>query len=512
MSWQDDEVVVGGWQADPVVDKYEKQAKADSPGQNIMAATGGVLYAPYLGVKSALGKAEPGEVQDWKQSMAGLWSTPGGKLGTVLGGVAAMVPAAFIPGANTAVGAGFTGAAYGAVQPAESWKERGLNTAIGGALGGGSQAGLNAVGGALANRAASKATELAAQKVQNTARDSTVRAAQEAGYVLPPTHVKPNLINSLTEGASGKLKTQQLAAVRNESVTTDLAKRAIGIPDEIPLTKESIKGVRDAAGEIYGYVSGVGRVPADRELARDMAGVVGKYKSVVDDFPSRANSEVDALLKDLQKGEFGSESLVEVVKQLRHDGFANIKSLDPKTKTLGRVQLGAQEALENMLERHLHNIGAGEMADVFKNARVLIAKTHTVENAFEESTGKVVASKLARDLAKGRPLSGELKTIAKTAQAFPKATQNVNSAMPVISPLDVMAGIISGASGGGVAGGAALAGRPLLREALLSKPWQKSLAPNYSQGLISRRLPELLESDYLGLLGASQVPAFTGRP
>lgn len=41
------------------------------------------------------------------------------------------------------------------------------------------------------------------------------REAQEAGYVIPPTQVKPSLLNRLIEGSAGKISTAQNASFKN---------------------------------------------------------------------------------------------------------------------------------------------------------------------------------------------------------------------------------------------------------------------------------------------------------
>lgn len=64
-----------------------------------------------------------------------LMDTGAGTVGNVAGNVAALLPTAFIPGANTLAGAGAIGAATGLVSPSESTSETLKNTAIGGVLG-----------------------------------------------------------------------------------------------------------------------------------------------------------------------------------------------------------------------------------------------------------------------------------------------------------------------------------------------------------------------------------------
>jgi hypothetical protein len=502
---------------EPQPDAFAQTAKDDGFLRNVPAAAGGVVAGIPLGIRQMLGKDNPGEVDEWKRSMEGLWSTPGGKVGTVLGGVGVAAPAMFVPGANTALGAAAVGAGMGAVQPVGDGESRALNTVIGGATGGLAQAGVNKLGTVLANRATAKSAELAAEKAQNAVRDATIQEARQAGYVIPPTQVAPNragTLNRLAEGLSGKIQTAQAAAIKNQTVTDALAKKALGLPEDVPLSMESLKAVRSAAGEVYKVVKAAGTMQADDDFARAMSGVTGEYSALVNDFPSQSNGQINSLIQDLSKPTFQSSSMVELVKRLRSDGFQNLRAMEPEKKALGRIQLGAQNALEDLMERNMEQVGAGELAQVFRNARQLIAKTHTVENALEASTSKVVASKIGREFSKGRPLTGELATIGKFAEAFPKAAQNVNSSMPGLSPLDAAAGIMGSMATGSIAGAALPLARPLTRAALLSNTWQKSLAktPDYSISELERLLPKLLKKPAVGLLGASQVPTLFGGP
>ena len=123
-------------------------------------------------------------------------------------------------------------------------------------------------------------------------------------------------------------------------------------------------------------------------------------------------------------------------------------------------------------------------AQALKDARVLIAKTHSVEGALNPITGDVSGPKLAAQLAKGKPLSGGLETAANFATAFPKAAQ-VGVDVPAYSVLDALTA--AGGASAGVATGhpsAAIAGlfpvlRPGARALALSGPVQRGLAPSY---------------------------------
>jgi hypothetical protein len=74
-------------------------------------------------------------VAEERQLSAPLMATTAGKVGNVLGNVAAVAPAALIPGAQTIGGGALVGAASGLLQPSTSTGETIKNVAVGGAAG-----------------------------------------------------------------------------------------------------------------------------------------------------------------------------------------------------------------------------------------------------------------------------------------------------------------------------------------------------------------------------------------
>lgn len=496
-------------------DAYERTAKADTGGQNLLASVGGAMYGPYLGAKQLLGLTSPDEIQQYKNSMAGLWSTPMGKAGTVLGGVAASAPAAVVGGASLPAAAA-VGAGLGALQPTGQDESRLQNAAaggVGGAVGQGAATllgkGASALGGWLTQKAAEAATK-------NATLGATINEAKNAGYVFPPSQVNPgSIVNNVLEGFSGKIKTAQSAAAKNEDVTASLAKAAIGAPQDATLNNATINAIRTEAGKAYSAVRQSGPVVADQQYGSDFSKVIGEYQNLAEQFPSQRNASIDGLVKDLSLDPakpVDPSTVVDLVRRLRKDGFANLRSDHPETAQLGQIQIGAQNALEDLLDRNLQASGNPDLLNNFREARTLFAKTYTVEKALEDSTGKIVASKIGREYSRGKPLTGELATIGKVAEAFPKAVQNVNTSMPALSPLDYL--------GGGLgytihpAYAAAALARPLVRSAILSKPYQSLMAHPQSGngGLLARGLPALDNDalkmiEKLGLTSASlQLP------
>lgn len=174
--------------------KYKRQADQQGFGENMAAAFGGALPAGIgLGVRQMFGKADPAEVKDWADSMEGLTSSAGGKVGAVLGIGAPAVAASMMPGGQTVLGALAAGGALGGLEPVQEGQSRSGNM-VGGAL-------LNAaVPGAIATGKTIKA-------LSDPMRESGRR--QIAGRLLERYATDPASINraSQTRYLSGGVPT-----------------------------------------------------------------------------------------------------------------------------------------------------------------------------------------------------------------------------------------------------------------------------------------------------------------
>ena len=97
------------------------------------------------------------------------------------------------------------------------------------------------------------------------ASDDVINAAKQAydaGYVIPPTQVKPTLGNRLLEGLSGKITTAQNASAKNAEVTNKLAAKALGLSDDVKLTPDVLEDIRKTAGTAYREVASLPIKPA----------------------------------------------------------------------------------------------------------------------------------------------------------------------------------------------------------------------------------------------------------
>lgn len=435
----------------------------------------------WRGAKQTVGLMDQSDIQDAQRLDKPLTDTGLGKAGYITGQMAPAAAAILLPGANTVAGAAAAGGIAGLVQPvAEGNVPLGKikNAAVGAVTSGGVQAGMQQVGKMIGKSVADNA----AAKTANEVKDFNLGTAKDAGYVIPPSQVNPSWTNSLLEGLAGKISTAQKASVKNQQITNDLAKAAVKLNPDEQITKESLQRVRNVAGQAYQELADIKTLGATPEFVQKVRGLGKDYQALIKDVPELADPQIDNLVKALDKPSFSGATAVALIKRLRFDGNKNAYNgnLGPRANELGKAQLEAAGAIEDLIEQNITQTGqaGAETLKNFREARTLIAKTYSVEGALNQSTGNVVAGKLGAQLNKGKPLSGELKTVGQFAQAYPKAAQEVTSSMPGVSPLDYAL-----ATGGVMAGKPSalswLAMRPAARSLILSSPYQAMNQPSY---------------------------------
>lgn len=330
-----------------------------------------------------------------------------------------------------------------------------------------------------APQAAKQAPAGFVKPAEDLVRQQTLAQAQKAGYVVPPATTNPTMLNKFLESVGGKIGTAQDAATKNQGVTNLLAKRAIGMTEDAPITEGGIQVARRDAGDAYSMLRAAGHIKTDPQYEDAIAKIGSKYTSAEKEFPELAKSEVKDLVTSLRKDGFSSDAAVDVMSILRDKASAAYKKGD---SGVGSAYKSASKAIEDVIARNLERNGDAETLKNFEAARRLIAKTHSVESAFNESSGSVSAMKLGQQLAKGRPLSGELLTAAKFGQAFPKIAREITDSGSVRNT-----DIIMSAGAAGISKQPAYLIYPFLRQAvrsgLLSKTGQKLAVPGQSNGI-----------------------------
>jgi len=419
------------------------------------------------------------EIKDANRLDSPLLKTGAGATGSVVGQIATLAPTAFIPGANTYTGAALIGAGTGLATTEGGLGDRAKGAALG-AAGGVVAKGIgDKVGSWLRGRAQKDVVDVANRQAQNAERDAVLSASRDAGYVVPPSNVEgSSTMLRIGEGLGGKLKTEQAASIKNQRITDDLARKSLGLAEDVPLTKDTLKTLRDTAfTKGYEPVRNAGTVEVDQAFLKKLDDLTQQLGGASKSFPGAVKNDVAQALEGLKVKEFDAGDAVDMIRTLRDSASGSYRS---GNNALAKAQRGAADALEAQIERGLQSRGKDgvQMLKDFRDARQLMAKAHTVEKALNDSTSSVNAGSLARELGKGKPLSEELLTAAQFAQAFPKSAQAVKSLAPY-SLFDLGAAGIGGASANpGLV--AAVAARPAVRNALLSSAGQRLAKPSYS--------------------------------
>lgn len=437
-----------------------------------------------MGAGQLVGLADAEDVKERRRLDAPLMETTAGAVGNFAGNVAAAVPFSIGPAAATVPGSAALGGLYGALQPTEQGAAGKIqNAAVGAVANAAITGGMNKISNALTN----EAKALSLKRSQDALKNQTLKEAQEMGMVVPPAQANPTMMNRILEGYAGKITTSQGAKIKNQEIVNQAAKTELGIHPAIPVERDELMAIRQNAGRAYDTLKNVGTLTADPQYQAALENIQRQEAVIAKNFPGLANQGVLNLTQQLSAPQFSAESAVELMKRLKFDGNQNRFNMDPATKALGKAQVAAAEALENLFDRTLTAKGDKTTLNAFRQARIQIAKSYTVEKALNPATGNINAQVWAREQRKGKPLSGDIEKVASFANAFPDAVGEYRGSAPGVSPLDF-------AAAGGIAAAAqnpsllaTIAGRPIMRSVILSKPYQAAMTtPSYTLGVIGQ--------------------------
>ena len=331
---------------------------------------------------------------------------------------------------------------------------------------------------------AAKQTALAAPKAE------ALTAAKKAGYVIPPAEANPSLPNRVIEGFAGQPKVQQLASTKNQAVTNDLTRKALGVPDDVPLSIEALQDVRKQAGLAYEDVRNAGRVKTDGAFQSDLSNIVSKYVGAEKDFPRMAKADIKDAVDSAKVKEFDAGSGIDAIKIQRELADKAFRGGDTG---LGKAHKAIADALESQIDRHLKEsrlaLGDTHAIEQFQAARKLIAQTYDVQKALKGND--IDARVLGKQYEKGR-LTGDLATVGQFGSMFKGAAQTggKNAYVPGLWETMGMGGMggLAGLGIGGVgtapvaAAVAAGASRPLARGLITSRAYQNAAvnSPTYA--------------------------------
>lgn len=303
-----------------------------------------------------------------------------------------------------------------------------------------------------------KVAEAELRRSQNEVRDKTLEDAKAAGYVVSPSEVNPSAVNKILESIAGKAATKQEASLRNQTVTSEGAAKDLGFPKGTAITEGKLDAYRDKVAAPY------------REVAA-------------------MSPRAEIALEQLKDARFQANAYAKF-----YD-----RSADPNALASAKALGQKAEQLETQLEGFAQKAGKPDLIDQLREARKQIAKSYDIERALNVGDAGVSAPALGRALDKGKPLSGELETAGRFAEAFPSVNrEGAKVPAPGVSKVAAALAAVLGVGGYGAMGpiGLLAAAAPLAsgptRSLILSKPYQNLMAkPNYSEGLPAKGLKQL---------------------
>jgi hypothetical protein len=462
------------------------------------AGMGKGIYDVGRGISQRFGGMTEHEVAEARRADEPLMKTGAGVAGNVGGSLMTLAPALAVPGANTVAGAAAVGALSGFVRPTTEGESFLKNTATDAALGGVSQWGLGKVAEKAMQRLSALREEAVSAAAKNAVRDTAVSEAQAAGYKTVPSLSGGSLAGRMIEGATGKEKAAQLAAVNNQPITDSIARKALGIADDVPLSKETMRAARTEAIETgYEPVRQLPFMATDDAFRTQISKLTSRADNASKDFGAIVESDVKPLAAGLLevKG-FSGSSAVDAVATFREKASDLYAA---GNKTLGKAYREAAEAVENQIERALAaqgKDGAAVLKD-YRDARVKVAQTFDLEKALREGQGSIDARVIGRLYAKAPDrMTGDIATIGKAAAAMPEvmAVPKAGWANP-ITAADSGVGTIGSILAGGPLPLAFPALRAAGRYGMMTGPGQRLLTtPKYGPGPIDTNAPLLLEA------------------
>ncbi len=288
----------------------------------------------------------------------------------------------------------------------------------------------------------------------NETAKMTLKDAQRHGFVVEPSQVRQP--TSKIETVAGKAAIAQGAVEKNQGIANRLAARSIGLPDDTALSPALLKTLKDKTMQPYKDVDAIfSQMKQSGQLP-----YFPRYHSasLMDEY-IEAGQEAKALWKS-----YNRTPDISVLKAA--------KAADAHTGSILKdIEMVATAS------------GQPDLSQRVQAAKQLYARINDVEMALNVGSGNISLPTLAKLYDNGKPLTGELKTIAKFANAFPRSARQIESVPPSgVSGTDAaMAATLGlgGAAASGSPAGLAAAGLPLLRNPakryVLSEKYQQRL-------------------------------------
>jgi hypothetical protein len=433
---------------------FIRQADEDSFMQNLLAGAGGAFKGMDIGARQILpGVKAPSaeEVKEWKDSMSGLRGTLGGNIGEIGTSILTAAPAAMVGGVSVPVAAG-TAALQGALTPAESLEERGMNV--------GASAALAGTGQKIANVLSDRVGKGIIRNQLTPEAQKHIAAGEDIGMRFTPGQRtgSPTMVSFERTMAGTPIMSASFNKIEgaNQNLANQIVADAIGQKGESEVGSRVLGEAQKRLGDVF-------------ESARDKTPIfidkktINKFNRIGSDFENLISPNADVrLLRQVQEmlndpsQQVTAAELGRLSTQLRQKAQSEIGSAQGD-RNLARAMFEVREMLESKIANSLapsEKRAYNKARDEYGNLMTMIARGVT-----NESSGNVDIRKLAAALNKTDradfTLGGAdtpLTRLAHAARAEPAVTGGdmgaklsaLNLMRQGITPLGVGAGAVFG--------------------------------------------------------------------
>ena len=270
-----------------------------------------------------------------------------------------------------------------------------------------------------------------------------------------------NLGLDLPEG--GTPERHAAAAVNNRPVVNSAVRTELNLPANAPLSPPMLDAARTKyTTPAYQAVRDVPEIP----LGTNYQAAIGEVDNL--------DSIAEKYRPPTGPGVISGDKAVDLSRYLRNKAnkyFAAAKG-NPAYEDVAQAHWDSAQAVEDAVKEAL----PPEKAQAWDNARIYAAKTYSVQNALD-GAGNVKVTDLKRQLLKGKPLSGDLETLANLGAQYPEAFKTSRVTMPqvgIVRKVAAHAAPVAGAAvggwlGGGLGGAAGTAAGQQLGGVILNK-------------------------------------------
>jgi hypothetical protein len=238
---------------------------------------------------------------------------------------------------------------------------------------------------------------------------------------------------------------------QNQKAVNSAVKKQFGVPEKSDVTVQTLRDIRDEAGQVYDEVAQVGR-RGQRQL-QDVENLREQLTRTSDPAERAVlEDEFDRAFAST-KGKAQTEAAADVDK-LRELRAESRRARDRYYASEGKLpqelerSIAAREQaqmLEGQIEDAVRSAGNPGLADKLAAARTRIAQSYDAEDALNVGTGDFDARVFGRKLDQGKPLSGNMATIGRFQQAYKKAFGDPGAARAAgVSKLGVAGKLLAG--------------------------------------------------------------------